>query len=305
MTKKELLVQETIEIIKQYTTKLTLRQIFYRLYTKQIIDNTNQEYKYLSSVLVDARINGLIPFDSIEDRTRRVHDSTYYTISKHLLFYIEYADRTVDPPQKFLNEARDYLENCLEYFELPRWLNQKNYVEVWLEKEALSGLFQQTTSDLHVRLAPCRGYPSLTFMYEASKVLKTIPEPITILYFGDFDPSGMDIERHIQERFIQFGIDAKVIRIGITREQIDQYNIPPMPTKKSDARTASFMEEHGDIAVELDALEPDTLQKMIKDNVLNYFDKDTHTKVINERDNIKSELEDKLATLNLEFEDEE
>jgi len=305
MTKKELLVEHTKEIMTQYTTKLTLRQIFYRLVSKHIIDNTVQQYKYLSSVLVDARIKGIIPFDSMEDRTRRMHDSSYYQISKHLLFYIEYANREVEPPQKYLNEARDYLENCLDYFELPKWLNQKNYVEVWLEKEALSGLFQQTTSELHVRLAPCRGYPSLTFMYDASKALSNIKEPITILYFGDFDPSGMDIERHVQERFNQFGIDANVIRIGITREQIDKYDIPPMPTKKSDARTALFVEEHGDIAVELDALDPDVLQQMIKDSVLNYFNEDIHKKVIEERDNIKSELEDKLDTLNLEFEDED
>ena len=286
-TKKELLVQQTNEIMTQYTTKLTLRQIFYRLVSTHTVKNTVQEYKYLSSVLVKARMSGEVPFDSMEDRTRSIKGGD--SVSEY------------DSPNDLVDSWESAFRTCYKFWEVPHWKDQENHVEIWLEKEALSGLFGQTTDQHKVRLATCRGYPSLTFMYEACKHLKQIDLPKTILYFGDFDPSGMDIERHIQERLYEFGVDAKVIRIGITREQIDQYNIPPMPTKKTDARSASFMETHGDIAVELDALDPDVLQQLIKDSILEYFDEEIYNEVIEARDKVREELREKLDTLNLDW----
>jgi len=266
--KKSEVIDQTREIIEEYTTRLTLRQIFYRLVSKHTMPNTINSYKYLSKILVSARLDGAVPFDAIEDRTRKFvgGDVSLYTPKAHY--------------DGWLKAFRE----CHESHELPMWLNQDTLVEVWCEKEALSGLFGEITHDRNVTLATCRGYPSLTFMHQAAMRLEDIDENIVILYFGDYDPSGEDIYRHIQDTFKTFGIDAEFEKVAITTEQITRYDIPPMPAKKSDARAANFIAEHGDISVELDAIEPNALQGIIATSIDKHFDDDEYDKTVKRQD---------------------
>lgn len=281
--KKSEVIDQTKAILEEYTTRLTLRQIFYRLVSKHTIGNTTNNYKYLSKLLVQARLEGQIPFDAIEDRTRKFvgGDNKLHTPKAHY-----------DGWLKAFRESH-------EYHELPMWLNQNTIVEVWVEKEALSGLFGEITDDRNVTLATCRGYPSLTFMYQAAQRLEDVEEDIFILYFGDYDPSGEDIYRHIQDTFVTFDVDADFEKVAITREQIDRYDIPPMPAKKSDARAANFIAQHGDIAVELDAIEPTTLQNIIAAAIDKHFDNDTYDETVKRQDReqkkIKKMIEDLLG----------
>jgi hypothetical protein len=91
---------------------------------------------------------------------------------------------------------------------------------------------------------------------------------VVVLYFGDFDPSGIDIERDLEDRLSRYGAnDFSVTRIALTSDQIKQYNLPPMPVKRSDARAESFMAEHGDKSVELDALDPNLFQSIVEKSI--------------------------------------
>jgi hypothetical protein len=282
MNKKEETIKTVKKIISEYTIRLTLRQIFYRLVSKHKMENTTNEYKYLSRILVDARYDGLIPFTAIEDRTRAPRGGDDYLKS----------------PEEHFNLYQKAFKNAHLHYRLPRWLNQEKYVEVWLEKEALSGLFEQETEQQNVVLATCRGYPSLTFLYEAVERLELVEDQdITILYFGDFDPSGKDIYRYIQETFGNFDISADYEFIAITREQIDKYNIPPMPTKKTDARAANFIAEHGDLAVELDAIEPDVLQSIVRDAIFAQFDGRTFEDVQNDQEDDREKIRHLIKTV--------
>ena len=274
MKKKEMIVENVKKIISEYTMRLTLRQIYYRLVSKHIIPNVMNEYKYLSKVLVDARLKRQIPFTAMEDRTRGF-------IGKDIAY-----EEAEDYHDKWL----EWYKECAEDYKLPRWQNQPKYVEVWVEKEALSGLFNQVTEKAKVTLAPCRGYPSLTFMYEMACRLKYQRKPIEILYFGDLDPSGEDIYRVVRDYFATFGITANFEKIAITTEQIEEYDIPPMPTKRTDSRAAGFIEEYGDIAVELDAIEPDKLQEIIREAIAEHFDEDIHDEVLNDEEGAQEEI---------------
>ena len=109
-------------------------------------------------------------------------------------------------------------------------------------------------------------------------------DPEGLLYFGDFDPTGLDIPRNIKERLEEFGVDFEFHRLAITDEQIKQHNIPPIPTKKTDSRTAGFVAKHGDRAVELDALNPKVLQKLIDDSITQYLDKDLYDETLQEQE---------------------
>lgn len=51
----------------------TLRTLFYRLASLEVIPNTNQAYKQLSNVTVEARKDGRLKWDCFADEGRLVH----------------------------------------------------------------------------------------------------------------------------------------------------------------------------------------------------------------------------------------
>ena len=286
ISKKELLINKTNEVLNQYSTRLTLRQVYYRLVAKHIIENTEYQYKYLSRILVAARKENLINSYKIVDLTRKpiLEKYWYETSEEHLKGVLE------------------ELENDIIRYHVHKWHKQKEYVEVWLEKAALETLFREITFERDVTLVTCRGYPSYTLIEEsARRILEECEnrevDKVTILYFGDYDPTGKDIPRHIEDELKESGISLNLELISLTIDQIDSYELPPVPTKKSDSRSKNFIEQHGDIAVELDALEPDVLQKILEDTILDHFDLAVYEQIENKRQTEISKLKEKAAEI--------
>jgi hypothetical protein len=89
----------------------------------------------------------------------------------------------------------------------------------------------------------------------------------TVLYFGDFDPSGEDMVRSLQERLEQLGAEPEIRKWALTPDDVERYQLPPDFTKKTDSRSAKFVAKHGDISVELDALPIDVLRARIIEEV--------------------------------------
>lgn len=263
-------ILETVQaIVSEYDTKLTLRQIFYQLVTKHIFDNTINNYKRLSRILVKARHNGDIDWDDMKDRTRQITG----------------GDIAEDTPESHFDSAKHYIENCWKYFKLPRWLNQEKYVEVWFEKQALEGIFEKATASHAVVQLACKGYSSHDVGYRLKERIESLEgeREAHLIYFGDWDPSGIDIYRFIQDMATMFELDIKFERIAITQEQIEQYEIPPMMAKSSDSRFAKFAAEYGTDVVELDALKPDILIDLIKQSVQQHFDQDEFKNTVHQQ----------------------
>ena len=262
MSKRSVLVERILSVIAQYTgMRLTLRQIYYRLVAAQVFPNRISSYKLLSDVLARAREARQVPWDAIEDRTREIHPG-------------HGDDRTAgDHFRLYWN----YVTNMDTKYEMPRWWKQPKRVFVVLEKEALFEVFRQITDGEGVDLIPLRGYSSVTLLHDFSRRMRRVPDgaDLHVLYFGDFDPSGADIERVAGEKLMEYGASFEIERVAITREQIDEFNIPPAPAKDTDSRTAAFQAEHGEaIQVELDAIEPRTLQEIIQDAIRSHWDND-------------------------------
>lgn len=288
-------IDRVLDIISEYgDLRLTVRQIYYRLVASQAIANVHSQYKGLSKNLVKARLDGRVPFEAIEDRTRAMVNG-YGT------------ERT---PASHFRLGWDFLTKSPRTYTLPKWWGQPKRVQVWVEKEALASLFRQVTDAEGVDLFVCRGYPSLTFLHEAAVELGRLQDDarewddLRIIYFGDFDPSGEDIERHVGERLGDLGAYPVVKRIAINRRQIDEYDIPPAPAKGTDSRYRDFVDRHG-VAwqVELDAIEPRTLQGLIREAIREHFDDGTGTLRVNEIQARRSILADYLEdALNPDFE---
>lgn len=250
---------ETIErvnaIVAEYEAQgyeLTLRQVYYQLVARGFIPNNERSYKNLGSLINDGRLAGLIDWYAIVDRTRNLRGNSHW-----------------DCPEDVIDSARySYM--------LDRWKNQPNYVEVWVEKDALIGIVSQICRELDVPHFSCRGYTSQSEMWSAAQrfIRQSHRESRTIIHLGDHDPSGIDMTRDIQERMDMFGADVYVKRVALTMEQIERFSPPPNPTKLSDARASGYIEEYGHECWELDALEPKVITSLIRDEVIALRDSD-------------------------------
>jgi hypothetical protein len=242
-------VQKAKEFISEYDFPLTVRQVYYRFVGEQLIENSLKSYKKIASILAKAREEGLIPFSRITDRTRQAIKPSSW------------------------NGIEDFLETVKTAYRRNLNEQQSNRIEVWVEKDALAGVFEPITERYDVYLCVGRGYPSHSALYEASKRLSGNEKENHILYFGDFDPSGEDIYRDVQNRMLElFGIRANFRKVSLTFEDIQQYNLPPAPAKKSDTRSSSFISKHGDVSVELDAMPPKVLQEKVTASIEQLLD---------------------------------
>ena len=201
-----LIIREVNAIFKQYNTKMTLRQVYYRLIAKHIIPNTVSQYKYLSKILVKAREDNEIKHNMIEDRVRT-------TIGD---------DNGWNNPTDFLTEIEEWFRKAWMDFTMPMWTNQPQRVEVWVEKDALSRLISEIAMQYKLRTCPSRGYSSYTYLKEAvERLLPFKDKEIVILYLGDYDPSGLDITRDLEERLSRYGLSGiSIKRIALNLDQI-------------------------------------------------------------------------------------
>lgn len=241
---------EIVKIYQGQRLRLTLRQLFYQLVTKNAIRNTEKEYKRLGDTVSDARLAGLIDWGAIEDRVR--------------------VPRL---PMEF-DSLQDLVEAALASYRLPRWNGQPFYIELWVEKDALSGVLAPLAGEYHVTLMVNRGYSSTSAMYEAAKRFKAHQNKqlCQLLYLGDHDPSGEDMVRDIQDRLTMFGAEVVVRKIGLTSEQVAFYNPPPNPAKRTDTRAVKYIAKHGAECWEVDALPPDVLHSLVEEAILGRLD---------------------------------
>lgn len=247
-------VRQANQIIDAYAAQgyiLTLRQLYYQFVARDLLPNKQTEYKRLGSIVNDGRLAGLIDWEAIEDRTRNLEALPHW-----------------DGPDQIVHA-------CASQFRYDRWEDQRYRVEVWIEKEALAGVFQRICNKLDVPYLSCRGYASQSEMWRAAQRLNAHyrnGQKTLILHFGDHDPSGVDMTRDIRDRLGIFGCKVEVNRIALNMDQVDQYQPPPNPAKVTDSRATGYIREFGHESWELDALEPAVLEDLVRTEVQKVID---------------------------------
>lgn len=263
-------ITEVLEDFQEQGYTLTLRQLYYQLVSKDIIPNNIRSYAKLSKILTDARMCGMVDWDAIEDRIR--------VPKKHAEW----------------SNVQELVESATAQYRKDRHDGQENYVEVWVEKDALSGVLSPITDKYHLSLMVNRGYSSVSAMHDAAiRFLSKMDEgkSCTILYLGDHDPSGLDMIRDISDRLREFGADVNVKAIALTMDQINEYNPPPNPAKITDPRAKDYISAHGEVSWELDALQPKMLNQLLKDNIEALVDMNKYNEIIQQEHWEKEELE--------------
>lgn len=251
-------VQQILNELKDYLP-VTVRQIHYQLVGKNLVENTTSNYNLLSKLLKYARIDGYTPWEVIEDRVRQT-----------------YLNRGWQDQEDFLGTERS---NFLEGYRRDLQQGQKNYIEVWLEKDALAGIFQRMLNPYCISLCPTRGFSSVSFLNDLRYRILSSQESdqqAIMLYFGDHDPSGKimlpSMRTTLEDEMKVTGM--KFETVALTKKQIEQYSLPVRMSsaKKTDSRYKKFSQRYGEEAVELDALSPKQLEEIIKEAVIKYID---------------------------------
>jgi hypothetical protein len=254
---------------------LTLRQLYYRFIATDAFPasrlvkigvdqggepvftkNHDRNYKWLGSTIADARLDGQIDWNHLEDRTR-----------------------TANGGDTGWNDPGYAIGSIQRWYNITHWDDQPHYVEVWVEKEALLDVISRPANRWDVVSFAAKGYSSISAMKVAAdriRMQERAGRKSHVLYLGDHDPSGIDMSRDIQDRLNTFRCEADVERLALNMDQVELYDPPPSPVKPGDSRSEGYIERFGtEECWELDALEPTVLDDLIDTAIQGYIDMPT------------------------------
>lgn len=261
------IIAEAARIVESYDTGVTLRQLFYRLVSAGVIPNNRSAYCQLSSQTAKARRERGFP--SLIDRVRAIH--------RH---------PTWDSPAAILNAAR-------QQYRRDRTEGQTVSLYLGVEKAGIIEQLESWFGDLGVPILALCGYSSQTYVDDVRADIEAQERPAVLIYAGDFDASGEDIDRDFLDRVGGFD---EIRRIALDAGQVKKYSLPEMAGKRTDTRAGGFVAKHGRLVqVELDALDPDVLRGLYQDAIDEFWDGDAYDAVLRiertERNSIRVAIE--------------
>jgi hypothetical protein len=281
---------QTRELIDQANNILadignaTVRQVYYQFVSRGWLENNQREYNRLGKNISRARNAGLVRWDAIVDRTRSTKHRIDYSPPQHLS---NYGWGQLD---KVRNSANDIANG----YRINRWHTQPNYIEVWVEKDALVGVVEDACSCSRGRIPflSCRGFPSDTVVYDAAKRMQDHisdgRNPI-VLHLADHDPSGLRMTGDIRERLRRYAqFEIQVQRIALNDDQTE--GLPPNVVKDTDSRTEVYKEDFGSECWELDALHPRRIKELIGEEIEKLIDKDAWRKAAVDEEECREKL---------------
>jgi hypothetical protein len=243
-------IRDSIQNILEESHPQTVRQVYYAATVRGLISKTEGEYQQtIIRLLVDAREKGQIPFEWIADNTRWMRKPSSFT------------------------GIEQCLNACAKSYRRNLWTSMPVYVEVWCEKDALAGVLMEETEVYDVPLMVAKGYSSITFLHSAAQAIQARGKPAYIYHFGDLDPSGVDAARHVDESLRRYAPGAEIHfeRPAVTRQQVEEWNLPTRPTKQTDTRAKKFGNA---TSVELDAIPAQKLRQIVRECIERHVDQD-------------------------------
>jgi hypothetical protein len=242
-------IDDAIVAAAEVEHPVTLRGVYYRVVSAGAVEKTEAGYQLVGRQLLKLRRSGRIPYSWITDGTRLIRKPVTWS------------------------RLDQMLDSAAASYRRALWDDQDDEVIVLSEKDAISGVVVPVTARWDVELGIVRGYSSETFTYSIAETVlanDAIGKTTWIYQLGDHDPSGLDAWRSFQEKVIGFAplADVRFERLAVTPGQIQEYQLPGRPTKRSDSRAAGF---DGD-SVEVDALPPSVLREIVEQAIVSHID---------------------------------
>jgi hypothetical protein len=242
------------EIVEEHYP-ITVRGAFYQATARSVVPKTeNEGYRPVQRELLKMRREGVVPWGWITDGSRTVFG------------HRRYGNLDSYARQVASNYRKDY------------WYGSDEYVEVWMEKDALRGVIAPVViGEFGLNLFVSKGQSSATYLYEAAEDMIFDGRPTHVYVLSDFDPGGFRIfdriDRELKD-FVGDAVELHVERIAVTPEQIERHQLPTRPVKDKDPQRAKFEREHGTDCVELDAMTPEVLRSLIRGYLESHMDPD-------------------------------
>ena len=221
----------------------SVRHVFYQMTNPRLpepVEKSQRGYRHVQNRCVKLRRSGEIPFGWITDASRRgYHTPTY-------------------------QDASDFLRSVNRFYRADVWRDADHYCEVWTESRSIAGVIENDCDDLAVSLYPAGGFTSISLAYQAAEFINREADgrDVVILYIGDYDPAGVLIdvalERELSEH-LNDCIDFTFRRIGVTAEQVIDYDLPTKPRKKTDKRALHIKE-----TVEAEAMPAHLMRELLR-----------------------------------------
>jgi len=251
-------IKQILEYKEQGYLPVTLRHLYYKLVSRSLIENDVHEYRKVGKLMTYARENHIIPYD-------------YLTDSSRIPSIVSQFDNLKDLGNAAINS-----------YKKRRWKYQDCYLEVWIEKAAMTSTIEDITRKYCVPLITGKGYNSLPIIWDAYNRMKEYnKEQNIILYLGDHDPSGVNMDVDIKNRFMKnFGIEPDIQRIALTMDQIQQYNLPSQFAKKKDPRYKNYKNQFGLESWEIEALPIKIIRELLENKIKEYIDFDKYNRVL-------------------------
>ena len=228
-----------IYAVAEADNPVSIRHIFYRMVTQNLVEKSNKGYQQLQKATVDMRDGGMLPYEWIEDSSRRAYWNTGY------------------------DGIDDYAEAAALLYRRDYWTETDTLVEVWCESRSLVGALGQVCREYVVALFPSGGFSSMSFTYQAAThIIKSKRAHAVILYVGDYDQAGVLIDKAIERRLREFLVDwpgeLTFHRLAVNDNQIDTMGLPTRPPKASDTRSKEVTR-----AVEAEAIPAPTMRGIV------------------------------------------
>lgn len=259
-------VVEVVEKFRQQGYTASIRQIYYQLVSHYGLPNTPEGYDKVQGLLWYARMGGYVSFNDVVDRGRDIDGSWRgatgnESVEEGIAACIAKAEAAAD----------DYRQDP--------WSEMEEVPIVMVEKDALSGVLMPICDQYGIPFISGHGNPSITLLKDLADMMRARGEDATskyvLLHLTDHDPAGLysmvgqltDPDSVVQLCGAKLGRDWRYKRIGLTREQVEQYRLPPNPVKESHGNSKQYVADHGTASWELDALDASVLSDIVKGEI--------------------------------------
>jgi len=278
------------EMNETYGQRVTVRQIYYNLFSKGIIQLTEKDYRRVCRILTEARKRGYIPFGWIEDRSRSpLWAMLYEDVSQFIGTMINKYKLNM-----LYEDVSQFIGTMINKYKLNTWKNQENFVIILVEKEALAPIIWDIAKEYNVFVFPTKGFSSWSMFVEDIKELAEYfgkGKRLIVLVLSDLDLSGKHIKKDYENKFRfmakELGFQEPYIieKIAVTEEQVKKYDLPPMQKKYRGQGVLDIWE--------LESLDPATLRSIVRESIEKYVDLEQL------REDQQIEKEEKETLLNL------
>ena len=266
--KYEMLIRRSKEIASEYTVKLTVRQIFYRLVVALDVELNRSQYVYFDKVITKYRQQNLDFANLFKDDTRQIINNTYIDYP-----YFEFTNT--------INKRIEQVKTGYPQFSYNKNIFQDTINVILLEKRTLQDLFEMSITPNTI-LVIAGGINSFTQMNELRKMVESENRKIKFYSFTDYDDTGFLIQDNFlfqTETYLGITFDS-IERIALTKKLIEKYKIPINFETKPKKQARSTHKDYGlPYFVELDGIEPNFLMKLVKETCEQNFDNELYNSI--------------------------